>query len=90
MNPNVECCEHIDRGADIHGVAAQAVELGDNQNIIGFEPVDQAVEGRALHCRRTAGDGLGDDAGGLDGEAGAPDLGNLVLGRASERYGVLS
>jgi hypothetical protein len=42
------------------------IDLGDDQNIIGLQSVDQTSESWSLHRWRTAGDGLGDGSTRLD------------------------
>ena len=50
VNPDAGLGEACHRGSDIHGVAPEAVELGDDQDISGLEPVGEpfANSGRWL------------------------------------------
>ena len=69
MNANAEPGQSVDGGAHIHGVAAQAIELGDDQNISGLQLVHEADETAPLRGGDAAGDSFGDDAARLDIEA---------------------
>lgn len=72
--------EACHRGGDIHGVAPEAVELGDDQDISGLEPVGEPCEFRPLADGDTSRDGFGDDAVRLDPEARSGDFLHLVFG----------
>lgn len=80
VNPNADRSQRIDGAANIHGISTQAIELGNDQNVIRFQSIDQTPEGRSLHGRRTAGNGLGDGPARLNGEASGLHLGDLVFG----------
>ncbi len=80
VNPDADRCQRIDGASNIHGIAAETVELGDDEYVTGFQSIDQAPERRSLHCRRAAGDGFGNNLARLDGEAGGFHLAYLVLG----------
>ena len=69
VNPDAGFGEACHRGGDIHGVAPEAVELGDDQDISGLEPVGEPCEFRSLADGDTSRDGFGDDAVRLDPEA---------------------
>lgn len=70
MNADTEFLQSGDSGADVDRVAAEAVEFRDNENITGFELVDEPDEAVALRDGDAAGDGLGDDATRFDGMEG--------------------
>lgn len=76
--------------ADVHGVAAEAVELGNDEDVLRLQPIEQTRKPAALGSGNTTGDGLGDNAARLDSEAGGLDLLELVVGRLagveSRRY----
>ena len=52
--------EACDRASEFHGVAAEAVDLGDDRDISGLEPVGEPFEFRPLADGDTSRDGLGD------------------------------
>jgi hypothetical protein len=81
MNPDSDIGELGDGAADIHGVAAEAIKLGDHQHVAGFEFVEKAGEPAALGGGDAPRDRLGDDPARFDIEAGGRDLLDLVLGR---------
>lgn len=62
MHARPERVEALDRAADIHGVAAEPVELGHDQDVIPLEPVEEADEASALISGDAARDCLGDHA----------------------------
>ena len=41
VNPHAEIGEFRHGGADIHGVAAEAIELGHNEHVAGLEPIHE-------------------------------------------------
>jgi hypothetical protein len=74
VNANAYARECLHGRPDIHGVPAQPVELGDDQDIPGFELVQELAESRAFRGRHGARDGLSDHPGWLDRKAGGIDL----------------
>ena len=48
MNPHPKFGELRDCAADIHDIAAEAIELGDDQDVPGFEAVEDTREAAAL------------------------------------------
>ncbi len=80
VNLDASCIEGCHRGGDIHGVAPEAVELGDDQDISELEPVGEPCEFRPLADGEASGDGLGDDAVRFDPEARSRDFLHLVFG----------
>jgi hypothetical protein len=40
MNPHPKLGELCHRGAHIHHIATEAIELGDDQHVAGFQPVE--------------------------------------------------
>ena len=80
VNLDAERVELIDSLPHIHGVAAEPVELGDDENVALLQPIDQPGEARPLGGRDRPGDGFGDDTARLDLETGGADLAELVVG----------
>jgi len=70
--------------AHVHGIAAESVELGDDQHVAGLQPVGQAREASALGDGDAAGDGLGHDPAGLDAETRGLDFLSLVVSGLTE------
>src|SRR3954463_8640017 len=67
------------RASDIHGVATEPIELGDDQHVTDLEPIDESGEAGPLSDGDAPRDRLGDDATRLDLEAGRLDFGELVV-----------
>jgi hypothetical protein len=81
MNANPKLGKLRHRGAHIHHIATEAIELGDHQHVAGFQPVEQAREAAPLRGGDISGHGLRDHAAGLDLEARRLDLLQLVICR---------
>ena len=80
MNANAETGQSVDGGAHVHGVAAQTIELGDNQNVSRLQLVHKAYKTAPLSSGDAAGDGFGDDAARFDRKARRFDFTYLVFG----------
>jgi len=63
-----------DGAGNVHRVATEAVELGDDEHVAVFEPVEQPGKALALLGRDRPGDGFGDHPPRLCHEAGGLDL----------------
>jgi len=48
MHPHPDAGKFGDGAADIHGIAAEAVKFCNDEDVAGFEPVEQADEVPAL------------------------------------------
>jgi hypothetical protein len=48
MHPDARLCQDFDRGAHVHCVAAQAIQLGDDEHVILLHPVQQLGEAFAF------------------------------------------
>ena len=59
MDPHPKLGEHRNRTFDVHGVAAEAGEVGDHQHVAGLEPVQHAGEAAALRGRRFCAQAIG-------------------------------
>jgi hypothetical protein len=79
MNANPKLGKLRHRGAHIHHIATEAIELGDHQHVAGLQPVEQAREPAPLRGSDISGHGLGDHAAGLDLEARRLDLLQLIV-----------
>ena len=74
-----------DGGADVDRVAAEAVELCDDENVAGLQLVHEPGKAAALRDGGTARNRLGDNPARLDMKAGGFDFLNLVFGGLSGR-----
>jgi hypothetical protein len=70
---------HRDR--DVQGIAAEAIELGNDQHVSSLEPFHQLHEAGTQLDRRAARNGFGHHAILVDLETAHLDLADLVLGR---------
>lgn len=84
VHPDADLGELGHRAADVHGIAAESVELGDHQHVVRLKPVHQPSELFALNGGDATGDGFGHNSPGLDLEPRRLDLLNLVLGRLAD------
>ena len=80
MDPDADLFEHGDRAADINGVPAKAIKLGDDKNVPGFQFVHEAHESRAPGNRRAAGNCLGNNPARFDLETRRFNFVDLVFG----------
>lgn len=64
----------LDSGAHVHRVAAQTVQLCDQQNVAVFKPIEQLGESFALLRRDRSANAFGDDTLLVDGKSGVLDL----------------
>jgi hypothetical protein len=74
MHPHSDAGKFGDGAADIHGIAAEAVKFCDDEDVAGFEPVEQAGEAPALRRGDAARDRFGHHPARFDLEAGGLDL----------------
>lgn len=87
VNPHADRVKGVDRGANIHRITTKTVELGDDENVISFQSIDEAAEGWSLHRGYTTRDRVGHDTRGLDGKPGRLGFGNQVRGSLTKgRY----
>ncbi len=80
MDPDTQIGELGHSAADVHGVAAEAVELGDHQHVPGLKSIEKTNETSALACRDIPGDRFVDHAPRLDLEASSLDFLQLIIG----------
>ena len=80
MDPDTDLFEHADRAADINGVAAKAIKLGDDKNVPGFQFVHEAHESRAPGNRRAARNCLGNNPARFDLESCRFNFVDLIFG----------
>ena len=71
--------------ADIDGIAAEAIEFCNDQNVPGLQPVHEPGKPSTLCNGGAAGNRLGDDPARLDLEACGLDFLKLVLGGLPRR-----
>ena len=69
LSPDARRIKFRLRGCDIHGVPPETVELGDDQDITGLEPVGEPPKFQPIADGDAYPDGLGDDAVRLDPES---------------------
>lgn len=81
MDANAYAIEISDGAGHIHCVAAEPVELGDDEDVAILQPVKQPGKALALFRRNRPGDGFGDDPPRLRCKASGFDLVLLVVGR---------
>ena len=84
MNPDTYFFKLCDGGADVDGVTAQAIKLGDDQHISLLHTIQQFGKPLTLGDGHRAGDNLGDDAMWLNSKASRFDFLDLVFGRLVE------
>jgi len=74
VDPDTQIGELGHSAADVHGVAAEAVELGYHQHVPGLEPIEETDEPSALARGHIPGNRFVDHASWLDLEAGGLNL----------------
>src|SRR5208282_3496334 len=84
MHPHADLSELRHGAGYVHRIAAEPIELGDDQHVVEFEPIHEAIEAAALAGGDASGNRLGDDAPRLDLEACGLNLQHLIFRRLPE------
>jgi hypothetical protein len=76
----------LDRGADVHRVSPQPIELGDDEHVFPIQSINQFAETLAFHCRRGSRNSFRDHSALLEGKSRGLNFEDLIfirlLGRA--------
>ncbi len=80
MNADAYFFKFCDGGADIDGVAAQTIKLGDDQHVAFFHPIEQLGKSLALRDGHRPRDGFSDDTMLFDSKTSSFDFPDLIFG----------